>query len=57
VNKTYKAIKAHYLWANMKREIENYVKQCRSCQVNKLLKPRKMAPMEIRTTAEDPLEM
>jgi hypothetical protein len=54
MNKTYKAIKAHYSWANMKREIENYVKKCRRSQVNKLLKPRKKAPMEITTTAEDP---
>jgi hypothetical protein len=56
MNKTYKAIKAHYSWANMKREIENYVKKCRSCQVNKPLKPRKKALMEITTKAEVPFE-
>jgi hypothetical protein len=56
MNKTYKVIKAQYSWVNMRREIENYVKKCRSCQVNKLLKPRKKAPMEITTTAEVPFE-
>jgi hypothetical protein len=40
----------------MRREIENYVKKCRSCQVNKLLKPRKEDPMEITTTAEVPFD-
>jgi transposase InsO family protein len=56
MNKTYKAIKAHYSWTNMRREIEDYVKKCQSCQVNKLLKPRKKAPMEITTTAVSPFE-
>ena len=34
MNKTYRAIKAHYSWPNMRREIEDYVKKCESCQVN-----------------------
>jgi hypothetical protein len=56
MNKTYKAIKAHYSWVNTRREIENYVRKCRSCQVNKLLKPVKEAPMDITTIAEVPFE-
>jgi hypothetical protein len=53
--KTYRAIKAHYTWPNMRREIEAYVKQCKSCQVNKSLTPRHKAPMET-TTAGQPFE-
>ena len=56
MNKTYKAIKERYEWANMRREIEDYVKKCQSCQVNKSLKPRKKAPMEITTTADNPFD-
>jgi hypothetical protein len=28
MNKTYEAIKSHYQWPNMRKEIENYVKKC-----------------------------
>jgi hypothetical protein len=56
MNKTYKAIKAKFSWPNMKKEIEEYVKKCKSCQVNKLLSPKGRAPMEITTTADHPFE-
>jgi transposase InsO family protein len=36
----------------MRKEIEEYVKQCQSCQVNKNLAPRHKAPLEITTTAK-----
>ena len=29
MNKTYEAIKVHYQWSNMKREVEEYVKKMR----------------------------
>ena len=47
MNKTYCKIKSHYTWSNMKREVEEYVKQCRSCQDNKTLTPKHKAPMEM----------
>ena len=56
MNKTYRAIKSQYLWPNMRREVEEYVKQCRSCQVNKILTPKHKAPMEITTTAKHPFD-
>jgi transposase InsO family protein len=56
MNKTYRAIKSHYTWPNMKREVEEYVKRCRSWQVNKILAPKHKAPMEITTTAESHFE-
>jgi len=56
MNKTYCAIRSHYTWPNMKQEVKEYVKQCRSCQVNKILTPKRMAPTEITTTVECPFE-
>lgn len=56
MNRTYKAIKDNHSWTNMKQEIEEYVKQCKSCQMNKTLGPRGKAPMEITTTASRPFE-
>ena len=37
MNKTYRAIKACYTWPNMWRQVEEYVKRCNSCQINKIL--------------------
>jgi hypothetical protein len=31
MNKTYVAIKSHYQWPNMRKEIEDYVKKCEKC--------------------------
>jgi hypothetical protein len=56
MNKTYRAIRAQYHWPNMKQEIEAYVKHCKSCQVNKVLTPRRKVPMEITTKAEHRFE-
>jgi hypothetical protein len=55
MNKTYRAIKSQYTWPKMRREVEEYVKQCKSCQINKILTPKHKAPMEV-TTAERPFE-
>jgi hypothetical protein len=56
MNKTYKAIKEKYSWPNMKQGIESYIKRCKSCQVNKMLRSRGKVPMEITTTANQPFE-
>ena len=56
MDETYRAVRAQYHWPNMKQEIQTYVKKCRSCQVNKVLTPRRKVPMEITTTAEHPFE-
>jgi hypothetical protein len=39
----------------MKRDIENYVQKCQSCQMNKILGPRPKEPMEI-TAARKPFK-
>ena len=56
MNETCRAVRAQYHWPNMKQEIQTYVIKCRSCQVNKVLTPRRKVPMEITTTAEHPFE-
>lgn len=56
MNKTCREIRKKYEWPNMKREIEQYVKRCKSCQLNKTLSPRRKAPMEITTTVSRPFE-
>jgi len=52
MDKTYRVIKSQYFWPNMRREVEEYVKQCRSCQVNYMLIPKHKAPMDITMTAK-----
>ena len=54
MNKTFKEIRERYEWPDMKGEIEQYVKRCKSCHLNKNLSPRRKAPMEITTTASQP---
>ena len=56
MNKTYRAISSRYTWPKMRREIEEYVKQCKSCQTNKILTPRNKVPMQATTTAEHTFE-
>jgi hypothetical protein len=56
MNKTFRAIKYRYTRPNMGRDIEEYVKQCKSCQVNKTLKPKRKAPMEITSAANHPFD-
>jgi len=51
MNKTYLAIKSQYFWPNMRREVEEYVTQYRSRQVNKMLTPKHKATMEIKTAS------
>jgi hypothetical protein len=55
MTKTYDAIRKHYRWHNMS-EIEDYVKRCAKCQLNKTLRPYGRAPMEITTTARQPFQ-
>jgi hypothetical protein len=40
----------------MRREEQENVKKCTNCQVNKTLRPKGKAPMEITATAKHPFE-
>ena len=54
--KTFRAIKSRHTWPNMRREIEEYVKQCKFCLVNKTPKPKMKAKVEIMSTANHPFD-
>ena len=56
MNRTFKEIRRKYEWPNMKRDIEKYVRSCKSCQMNKNLSLQHKASMEITTTARRPFE-
>jgi len=56
MKKTFRAIKSPYTWPNMRREIDEYVKQCKRCLINKTLKPKMKANMEIMSTANHPFD-
>ena len=56
MNKTYHAFRSRYTWPKMRREIEEYIRQCKSCQTNKILTLRNKVPMQVTTTAERPFE-
>lgn len=49
-------IQASYYWKSMRSDIENYVKNCKLCQVNKPLRKSNKAPMEITSTSTKPFE-
>lgn len=51
----HKKIALLYEWPNMRRDIENYVKQCDACQRNKIWSQNKI-PMKITTTSSEPFE-
>ena len=48
-------IKTPFTWHNMRRDVENFVKQCESCQKNKIWRKNKI-PIKIATTASEPYE-
>ena len=56
MNRTFRESRKKYERTNMKRDVENYVKRCKRCQLNKTLGPRHTAPMEITSTARKPFD-
>jgi hypothetical protein len=52
INRTYDRIKLFTTWSGMKQELEEYVKQCETCQKNKITQNKSKMPMKITTTPE-----
>lgn len=50
----YNRIKDMYYWKGMRKDIETYVKACKSCQENKALRKINRAPMQITSTSTAP---
>lgn len=49
--RTYNKIKYHYYWENMKNDIKDYIKHCKTCQISKTNFRNNKSPMQITTTA------
>ena len=56
IKRTTKKIKAKFEWTNMSKDIKQFVKNCKSCQLNKLTRKKTKVPMEITTTSNKPFE-
>ena len=53
ITKTYKNIRNRFLWPEMKNDIQNFVRRCRSCQEQKLVRIKTRQPMIITDTPAD----
>ena len=56
VSKTYWRIRKDYFWNNLKNDVQKYVKYCRKCQENKLVRIKNRQPMQITDTPAQPFE-
>lgn len=52
MNRTYERLKLYFDWNGMKRDVEQYIKQCVSCQRNKITQNKTKMPLLITTTPE-----
>ena len=56
VSKTFWRIRADYYWNKLKSDVQQYVKHCRKCQENKLVRVKTRQPMQISDTPTPPFE-
>jgi len=56
VNKTVKRIQKQFIWRNMKGDVKKYIKNCTSCQMNKVSNRHIKQPMAITSTSSKPFE-
>lgn len=52
MNKTYRRIKQNYYWPSLKNYIQNFIRNCRSCQTRKLVRQKTKQPMTLKETPE-----
>jgi hypothetical protein len=50
MNRTYDRMKLFTSWQGMKQELEEYIRQCETCQKNKIMQNKTKLPMKIATT-------
>lgn len=53
---TYAKLRVKYHWKGMQRDVEEYIRNCKHCQTEKVTRQIKMNPMKIVTSAERALE-
>ncbi|CAK9834654.1 Retrovirus-related Pol polyprotein from transposon 17.6 [Anthophora retusa] len=56
VNKTYRRLKSRYTWPGMKNEIQEFIRKCKSCQEQKLVRAKTRQPMLITDTPLEPFD-
>ena len=56
-SKTYWKVKSNYFSKNMKSDVQRIVKNCKSCQRNKLVRQGTRQPMLITDTPKQPFEI
>jgi len=47
VTKTYNRLRPHFHWNTMKKDIQNFIRKCRQCQLKKLTRINTKQPMII----------
>jgi IS30 family transposase len=52
MNRTYNRLKLFTSWPGMKQELEDYIRQCETCQKNKITQNKTKMPLKITTTLD-----
>ena len=50
ITKTYRRIRGRFIWPGMNRDIQDFIRACRSCQMKKLVRIKTRQPMIITDT-------
>lgn len=50
VNKIYHRLRHNYFWSNMKKDIQDFINNCRNCQLKKLIRVKTKQPMVLTDT-------
>ena len=50
VTKTYNRLRPHFYWKTMKKDIQEFIRNCRKCQIKKLTRVKTKQPMVITDT-------
>ena len=53
ITKTYRRIRERFHWPNMREDIQDFIRICRSCQLQKLVRIKTRQPMIITDTPAD----
>ncbi|KAF0751991.1 Uncharacterized protein FWK35_00020874 [Aphis craccivora] len=56
LNRIVKKFKRQFNWPGLKQEVRDYIKNCPSCQTNKIINRHHRSPMIITTTSSKPFE-
>ena len=54
IQRTYERLKLYISWPNMFKDVEEYIKSCETCQINKQTLPNSKTEMQITDTQKQP---